>query len=40
MVEAAAERFRIPARVLRADPADPESWAEEARAAVVGVLSG
>jgi hypothetical protein len=38
-VEAAAERFRIPARVLRADPADPEAWVEEARAAVLGLLA-
>ncbi len=37
---AAAERWRIPVRVLRADPGDPEAWAEKAKAAVVGVLSG
>jgi nucleoside-diphosphate-sugar epimerase len=40
MVEAASARFRIPARVLRADPADPEAWVDAARAAVVNVLSG
>lgn len=40
MVEAASERFRIPAQVLRGDPADHEAWAADAKAAVVGVLSG
>jgi hypothetical protein len=40
MVEAASARFRIPARVLRADPVDPEAWVDAARAAVVSVLSG
>jgi hypothetical protein len=40
MVEAASERWRIPVRILRADPTEPEAWVEEAKAAVVGVLSG
>jgi hypothetical protein len=40
MVEAASERWRIPVRILRADPAEPDAWVEEARAAVAGVLSG
>jgi uncharacterized protein YbjT (DUF2867 family) len=39
MVEAASERFRIPARVLQVDPADPDAWVEEARAAVTGLLT-
>ena len=39
MVEAASERFRIPARVLRADPADHEAWVTAAKAAVVSSIS-
>ena len=39
MVADAAERWHIPVRVLRADPGDWEGWVEEARAAVLGVLS-
>ena len=39
MAEAASERWRIPVRVLRADPADHESWVAAARAAIDAVLS-
>lgn len=38
MTIAAAERWRIPVRILRADPADPDAWVEEAKAAVAEVL--
>lgn len=39
MVEAASERWRIPVRVLRADPADSEGWVTDARAAVASLLA-
>lgn len=38
-VEAWGERFRIPVAILRADPGEPEAWAESAHEAVVGLLS-
>lgn len=38
MVTAAGERFRIPVGILRADPADPDSWVEEAHAAVLELI--
>lgn len=38
-VEAAGERFRIPMAVLRADPADPDAWVEEAHAAALALIS-
>lgn len=39
MVEAAGERFRIPAAVLRADPADYAAWTDGAYEAVVGLIN-
>lgn len=39
MVEAAAERWRIPVHVLRTDPADPDKWVTDARAAVASLLA-
>jgi hypothetical protein len=37
-VRAAAERWRMPAEVVEADPADPASWVAEMRAAVERLL--
>jgi nucleoside-diphosphate-sugar epimerase len=39
MAEAASERWRIPVRILRAEPAEHRAWVEQARAAVSSVLS-
>ncbi len=38
MVEAAAERWHIPVRILRADPADPPHWVGAAKEAVTGLV--
>ena len=38
MVEAASERWRIPVRVLRADPADPAGWIGAAHEAITSLL--
>lgn len=38
MAEAASERWRIPVRILRADPSDHAAWLGEARQAVVSIL--
>jgi hypothetical protein len=40
LVEAASERWRIPSRILRADPSEPERWAQQACEAVTSLLSG
>ena len=40
LVRAASERWRIPAAVVAADPADPDQWAGEAANAVLAVLAG
>jgi hypothetical protein len=39
LVEAASERWRIPARILRADPAEHEAWAQRACEAVTSLLA-
>ncbi len=39
LVEVAGERWRIPARILRADPTEHERWAEQAREAVTSLLT-
>jgi hypothetical protein len=39
-VREASERWRIPARILEADPADHATWVQTAAAATVDVLSG
>lgn len=38
MVKAASERWRIPARILRADPAEPDDWVAEAQSAVESLI--
>jgi hypothetical protein len=39
-VREASARWRIPARILEADPAGHEAWAQEAAAATAEVLRG
>lgn len=39
LVEAASERWRIPSRVLRADPTEHESWVEQACEAATSLLA-
>lgn len=38
MAEAAAARWRLPVRILRADPADPGPWLAEALGAVTSLV--
>ena len=38
LVEAASERWRIPARILRADPGEHEIWADRACEAITSLL--
>lgn len=39
LVDAASERWRIPSRVVRADPDDHELWLRETRAAIESLIA-
>ena len=39
MVEEAAERWRIPVRILRADPANPVEWVADTHAAMTSLIA-